>query len=354
MLHSWIWSTVVTVVLVLPTWILADDAGPLPAPETLPLPAVVTPSVIDDMPSVAMPDSNSLLSPSDASIREGVPIPEMLSQLRDTVVSDPANVIPSSERAKKGPVIRSLGEFWGYRTSEQAVSWTVGDGDQFGSFAMEPDPYLEAGFGKGFELGVGIQFLSGPQRTDMPSRVFDFSIGYQQRATIGDFAYDISAAILAASDFEGSSRDGIRFPAHAVGYFSVTDTLDLVLGVDYVDREDIRILPVGGLLLRPDPDIRMELVFPRPRVDFQLTPGYRLYLNGGLGGGTWAVERDSELDDLASLYQLQFGVGLEWLESDQWAAVELVYLFDRKLEYAFGPGSYDIGSTVMIRVVARK
>ena len=111
---------------------------------------------------------------------------------------------------------------------------------------------------------------------------------------------------MAASDFEGSSRRGIRFPAHAVGYMAIEPNLDFVLGADFLDREDIQWLPVAGLIWRPDPDLRLELVFPYPSIDVQLTRWYRLYIGGGLGGGTWAVERDSEVDDLATYGDLRF------------------------------------------------
>ncbi len=339
MSHPWVRWIILTASSVVPVLALAGDAEPLPAPETLPFAAVVTPAELDAMSSVATPKPGTALTLSDAI--SPITIPAMLSRVKEAVT-------PTSTS-------RSIDDFWGYRTSEDAMSWTVGDGDQFGSFAFEPNPYLKSGIASGLEVGAGVQLLSGPQRTDMPAQVFEFSLGYQKRAVIGDLAYDVSVAILAASDFEGSSRDGIRFPAHAVGYYALTDNFSLAFGADYLDRGDIRLLPVGGLLLRPDPAIRIELVFPRPRVDFQLTSDYRLYFNGGLGGGTWAVERDSELDDLVSLYQLQVGVGLAKLDSEgSWGAFELVYLFDRKLEYAYGPGSYDIGPTIMLRVVTRK
>lgn len=295
--------------------------------ETLPSPAVVTPSAIDAMPSIASASSE------DATIQ--------------TAAAD-----GEQEKAPE-PRLR-LHDFWGYRANECNMSWTIGDGDQFGSFWLGPDPYLAAGINSGITAGFGIGFLAGPERTDMPPRLFDFSLGYQIRDVWGDLSYDVSAAVLAASDFEGSSRDGIRFPAHAVGYVPLTPGTDLVLGVDYLDREDIRMLPVAGLLLRPDPDVRLELVFPRPRLELQLTAEKRCYLFGGLGGGTWAVERDSELDDLASLYELQLGIGLsDRADSGEWSSLEFIYLFDRRLEYESGVGDYDIGPTLMIRTVTR-
>jgi hypothetical protein len=187
----------------------------------------------------------------------------------------------------------------------------------------------------------------------MPPRVFNFSLGYQRRKQIGSsFTYDVAAAVMAASDFEGSSRRGIRFPAHAVGYYAVDPNLDLALGADFLDREDIQILPVAGFVWRPDPDVRVELLFPRPRIDFQLTDCNRLFLRGGLGGGTWAVERDGGADDLATYYDLQIGVGLDRRGEHGWQSFEIAYLFDRKLEYASQVGDYQPAGTVMIRTVS--
>ena len=248
---------------------------------------------------------------------------------------------------------RALHDYWGYRSSERAWGWAVGDGDQFGAFWMQPDPYRKAGLNSGLTFGLGIGFLSGPQRTDMPPRVFDISLGYQRRAQLGDLYYDIASSVLVASDFEGSSRDGVRFPSHAVAHFNVLPQLDLVFGVDYLDRADIKALPVGGVTWRPDADVRVDLIFPRPRVEMQLTETNRFYFYGGLGGGSWAVERDSQLDDMASLYELQFGVGVMSPTEiiGEANSLEFVYLFDRKLEYESGVGDYEIGPTLMIRTV---
>jgi hypothetical protein len=301
----------------------------LPTPNlAVPTPALISPSVIDTAPSVATNTPG--------------------------VVATPLATGGSNDTSAIRRSGRSLDDFWGYRVSESSTSWTVGDGDQFGSFWLHPNPYLNLGVQSGMTVGLGIGFLAGPERTDMPPRLFDFSIGYQRREVLGNVAYDVSTSVLAASDFEGSSRDGIRFPAHAVGYVTLTRRIDLVLGVDYLDRDDIRILPVGGLLLRPDSGMRLEIVFPRPRIELEVAPGRRMYLRGGLGGGTWAVERDSELDDLASLYELQLGIGLSRKDDDgDWSSLELVYLFDRKLEYASGLGDYDIGPTLMVRAITQ-
>lgn len=245
-----------------------------------------------------------------------------------------------------------LDEFRGYRVGQGSLDWIVGDGNQFGAFSFGSDHYVAGGVESGLGFGIRFHFLAGPDRTDMPPRVFDFSLGYQKRELIGDLAYDVSVAVLAASDFEGSSRDGIRFPSHAVGYLTLTETTDLVLGADYLDRDDVKVLPVIGLILRPGPALRMELVFPYPRIDWQVTDTRRLFLRGALGGGTWAVERDSGLDDLATYSDLRIGIGLEHVPAEgSPSAIEIAYLFDRKLKFTSGIGDYQANGTVMIRSV---
>ncbi|MFC1596887.1 hypothetical protein ACFL5Q_02965 [Planctomycetota bacterium] len=242
--------------------------------------------------------------------------------------------------------------FLGYRCESNSADWIVGNGDQFGMFSLQWDHYRQPGANHGVGVGLQFHFLSGPVRTDMPPRVYDFSIGYQHRDRVGAFGYDVAVAVMASSDFEGSSREGIRFPGHAVGFLSIGPITELVFGVDYLDRGDVKLLPVVGLIALPHPDVRLDVVFPRPRVVFQLTDRHRLYAGGELGGGTWAVERATMVDDLATYRDLRLCVGLQRVDDgDHRPAVEISYLFDRRLEYTSGNGDFSPVDAVMIRLV---
>ncbi|NQT14987.1 MAG: hypothetical protein HQ582_19685 [Planctomycetes bacterium] len=245
-----------------------------------------------------------------------------------------------------------LDAFLGYRCQSDSVDWIVGNGDQFGMFSLKADHYWQSGVNHGLDVGLQFHFLGGPVRTDMPSRVFDFSIAYQHRDRLGAFGYDVAVSVMASSDFEGSSREGIRFPGHAVGFLPVGPTAELVFGVDYLDRGDVKLLPVVGLIALPHPDVRLEAVFPRPRVVFQLTDRHRLYAGGELGGGTWAIERATKVDDLATYRDLRLCVGLQRVkDGNRRSAVEISYLFDRRLEYTSGNGDFSPPDTAMIRLV---
>jgi hypothetical protein len=262
----------------------------------------------------------------------------------------------SKAKAEEAPVAVSLYDFLGYRYSTNSLDWIPGGGNDFGMFSIVGDPYIKSGINHDIAVGLAFHSLSGPVQTDMPSWVFDFALGYQYRQRWGPIAVDLSAAVDAASDFKGNARRGILFPSHAVGFLTIAPALDLVFGIDYLDRGDIKLLPVGGLIWVPNPNLRIEAVFPRPRVTVQVTEQHRIYVAGELGGGTWAIERtDFDLgDDLATYRDLRLAVGIEDIQKDgSRCAFEIAYLFNRRLEYTSGIGNMNLNDSVLLRLVTR-
>ena len=240
---------------------------------------------------------------------------------------------------------------FGYKLRQSSTSWLVGGGDDLGNFSLESLPTLASGQRSGIVTGTGFHFLGGPLLTDLPPRLFDFQIGYQTRKWLSpEFGYDVSARVGAFSDFEGSAREGIRFPAHAVGYFRWSPDVNLVFGLDYLDRDDIHMLPVLGLIYAPRDDLRLELVFPHPRVELQLSPKNSIYVAGELGGGTWAIERANQTNDVTTYRDLRllFGVATREEKGDVWG-FEIGYIFARDLSYRSHVTDYLPADTLLIR-----
>jgi hypothetical protein len=116
-----------------------------------------------------------------------------------------------------------MAEFRGYRHESASTAWIAGNGDQFGMLSfIFGTAFHRRGIADGFSTGFQWHLLSGPDHVDVPPRVYDFLLGYQDRDLIGRFGYDVSAMVAASSDFEGSARKGIRFPSHAVGFLGLT------------------------------------------------------------------------------------------------------------------------------------
>jgi hypothetical protein len=133
------------------------------------------------------------------------------------------------------------------------------------------------------------------------------------------------------------------------------------VGVAYLDREDLRILPFAGLIWEPTPDWKLELMVPRPmiarRVRWEGAMGDDVqdwfYIAGELGGGSWAIRRASGLNDVLTYSDLRLILGLERrVLFDVDYRLELAYVFARKVEYNSPSPSFDPSDTVMVRVGA--
>jgi len=245
---------------------------------------------------------------------------------------------------------------FGYDRVRSATTWLPGGDDRFGWFSYESLSSAKIGDMPSLVTGFGIHLLDGPVQTDMPPRLFDFSIGVADRRLIQpNIGYDILFRVGAFSDFEGSARDGIRFPSHAVTFLRLNPSSELVLGIDYLDRDDIRLLPVVGAIWTPIDWLKVEAVFPRPRVAARIiNTSTWVYLGGELGGGTWAIERVNLVDDNATYKDLRLVLGWETLAANSLgSSFEIGYVFDRKLSYSSGVGDYVPPDGFMVRMTAQ-
>jgi hypothetical protein len=296
---------------------------------------------LEPLPSAS--EGYATLPPGSASPPEetAAPPPEMMG---DTIVSlaPPASYQEAPHFAIRG---------YAYNPVSSKTSWLIADDDRFGMVSLESCPTLGIREKQGLVSGLGVHFLDGPIRTDMPPRLFDLSIGYQRRAWVGPNAgYDLTIRVGAFGDFEGSVRDGVRFPSHAVAFVRFTPNWQGLLGVDYLDRDDVSLLPVVGAVWAPSQSIRLDLVFPRPRAAVQLAdPGVWSYVRGELGGGTWAIERVDLTDDNATYRDLRLALGIECFH-DEWmsSTIEVTYVFARDLSYRSGMGDFSPGDAVML------
>lgn len=246
--------------------------------------------------------------------------------------------------------------FLGYNTTASETTWLPGDDDEFGWVSLESLASLRLGSPGGLVAGMGFHFLDGPVQTEMPPRLFDFTIGYQRREWIRpNIGWDFVFRVGAFSDFEGSAKDSIRFPSHLVTFWRIGPTATWLLGVDYLDWDDLNLLPVFGAVWMPTDDFRIDAVFPRPRVSLRIMDSCTwLYIGGEIDGGTWAIERNDSWNDNATYHDLRLVFGIEtWADNCMGSALELGYVFDRELSYRSGLGNYSPQDCLMVRMVGK-
>jgi hypothetical protein len=242
-----------------------------------------------------------------------------------------------------------------YRRSEASLSYLAASSDSFGWMSMEWEPYLNRRKDSGITGSIQHHFLSGPKSVDLPSRLHDFILGYQHRGNYGAFSFDCAASVGVFSDFQGSAREGFRFPAHAVGIIHASHRADLVFGVDYLDRDDYKIVPVIGVSYHDlnFASLRYDLVFPRPRIDYTIDESQRVYLAGRLGGGTWDFENPDGSGDVMNYRDFRLLTGYEqrYLNGSR-HAIELGYVFGRQLTLRESAEESDFRNAFIIRLLS--
>ncbi len=311
-------------------------------------------TTVTEQPPTSPPDEIRLMDLSSDELKlqdsslvhdaEPFIIPESVSQAE--VMLDGEIIIDSNSNSKVG-----FGDYLGYNSTSSDTTW-VAAGSDLGIFSLQSYPTLEITENSGIVTGLGFHFLSGPSGlSDMPPRLFDFQLAYQTREVRNDhFMLDLKMGVGAFSDFEGRSGEGVRFPGHAVAYYEVDPWLVTVLGVEVLDRDDISVLPVAGVVWRASDAVLMECVFPKPKIQWQVNPDCVIYASGELGGGTWSIERVDNTDDNVTYRDLRLAFGIIKSHDSSESVLEFGYAFDRSLEYRSDRGNYKPDDAFMLRL----
>lgn len=198
----------------------------------------------------------------------------------------------------------------------------------------------------------------GPQYPHVPGRLYS---GYVDFGLEPRFNQQVSAELSARvgiySDFQAFNEDSIRLLGTAVGVFQTTPELALKLGVAYIDRVDIKLLPAAGVLWTPNPQTRWDLFFPAPKLsNYWTTIGNQQvwwYLGAEYGGGSWSIERETQppRTDRIDINDIRLYAGLEWWNVNRYYGfLEVGYVFDREVVYYRVPGdSTNLDDTFMAR-----
>lgn len=272
----------------------------------------------------------------------------------------PLEALPTAEAWEPVPVEEwslDAGPPWDENADDYAASqtmWVIGGRNGMGWFSLEDSGVLSywgpEGIGSAF--GYSVHFLEGPRQTDLPPRLFGLNYGVRWRDRLTErWSYELAVAPGIYTDFEDSAREGLRIQGH--GFAMLTfETVQFVLGIDYLDRETISLLPLAGLVWAPNDATRLDLVFPRPRLARRVRSGEKCdhwcFVSAEYGGGSWSVERDATgLVDLVTLNEIRIAIGLETQRPNLPPRVlEVVLLTDRELEYRSGVGNFRPEQTV--------
>ncbi|MEX2173656.1 MAG: hypothetical protein WD872_04790 [Pirellulaceae bacterium] len=204
--------------------------------------------------------------------------------------------------------------------------------------------------------GINMYFLDGPGVTDLPPRLNTAYVDFMWAPQIFHrYRFVLSVAPSVLSDFQSSDADMFRLTGKGlVVYDWAPDRLQLVAGLLYLNRDDVRLLPAGGLIWKPAEWTHFELIFPKPKlaVRFGVGEGYEdwLYGTAEFGGNTWSIQRDSGAQDKVTYLDYRLLLGVERkLNGGAGYRIETGYVFGRTIEFASGEGDFDPQNTFILR-----
>lgn len=171
---------------------------------------------------------------------------------------------------------------------------------------------------------------------------------------------DLGIRVGAFTDFNTFNSDSWRYMGKALAKIRITPTTLFRLGVIYADRNQVKILPAGGILWQPNPNTRWDIFFPEPKLSSYMTTlgknDWWWYIGGYYGGGSWTIERDDGSSDRIDINDLRVMVGFEWGKNEllrtgrRIGFIEGGYVFNRNITYVVDPNdSLDLENAWVLR-----
>lgn len=192
--------------------------------------------------------------------------------------------------------------------------------------------------------GFTFNFWEGPDTgvtgVELPARTYDaFLAGDYSTSWERQFGAELNLTVGVYSDFSAVNTDSIRITGLGLGWVRLNNTTTVKVGIEYLDRLDIKLLPAIGVFIYPTQDLKLDIYFPRPRLAQRLPNlgNYEVwaYIGGEYGGGSWTIEQMGGLDDQVDVNDIRVFGGLEWMGPAQVTGfVEFGYVFNRELVYA--------------------
>lgn len=212
--------------------------------------------------------------------------------------------------------------------------------------------------------GFIFHFWDGPNTAltgfDLPAQAYSAYVA-------GDFAsdprratgFETNLTVGVYSDFANTSSDAIRITGVGLGWVRLNSYTTFKLGVEYLDRVNVKLLPAFGIFMTPNSDLVINLYFPRPKVAHRLqrVGPFEVWAYAGAeyGGGSWAIERTplmgANFDDQVDVNDVRAFLGLEWMGPKRVTGfAEVGYAFEREILYQSAPlAQLDLPDTFFLR-----
>jgi hypothetical protein len=243
--------------------------------------------------------------------------------------------------------ISRLDEEQGLGINDSEVATTVA----FPRFLYTQQPlYVSPGFI--LSLWDGPAGLPADLPPSAYSAYVDFDYVTNPQARLGA---DLHVRLGVFTDFSTFNTRSFRGSGRGLGTYRLTPTAQAKFGVEYINRNDLKLLPAFGVLWTPNPQVRFDVYFPKPKLGVYVTTWGSTeiwgYLAGEYGGGYWTIERADGSSDRIDINDLRVSLGADFITGRSTKAfIEAGYVFNRDVVYVVSPlDNFSPGDSFMLR-----
>ncbi|MBM4020685.1 MAG: hypothetical protein FJ284_00275 [Planctomycetes bacterium] len=215
--------------------------------------------------------------------------------------------------------------------------------------------------------GFGLQLWDGPQTSstllaDLPPNTYDVFVDAAWNPKFTPlFGAELGIRVGIFTNWDVFVTDSWRIMGRAIGTLQMTPTMQGKVGIVYLDRNQVKLLPAVGMTWTPNADSRYDIFFPAPRASkrFGATGRHNWwgYLSGEYGGGAWTFRRNTPLYNMITGFDyndIRIALGTEWVPKAATGLAgnfEVGYVFYRQLFYVEGPPQIqNLPDTIMFRL----
>jgi hypothetical protein len=215
--------------------------------------------------------------------------------------------------------------------------------------------------------GFGLQLWDGPQTTDtmnadLPPNTYDVFLDTAWNPKFTPvFGAELGIRVGIYTNWDVLVWESWRLMGRAIGTLQMTPTMQGKVGIVYLDRNQVKLLPAVGMTWTPNADARYDIFFPSPRAAKRFGATGRHdwwgYISGEYGGGAWTFRRSTSLYNMITGFDyndIRIALGTEWVPKSQTGFAgnfEVGYVFYRQLFYVQGPPQIqDLPDTIMFRL----
>ncbi len=198
--------------------------------------------------------------------------------------------------------------------------------------------------------GFGLQLWDGPETSatmlaDLPPSTYDVFLDAAWNPQFTPlFGAELGVRVGIYTNWDVLVWESWRIMGRAVGTLQLTPTMQGKAGIVYLDRNQVKLLPVVGMTWVPNANARYDILFPTPKAAWRLSemPNRSLwgFVAGEYGGGAWTFRRSTGQISPFDYNDIRITLGGELVPRTPQGlsgTFEVGYVFYRQLFYVDGP-----------------